>query len=399
MRYHLDALVENQSGVLRSSSNCKIVFAGDYATATDLKTDFLAQYPNYVSEINKNLARSRKVGPFRIDNKKSLIEILSDTKGIQKKISRSGKSEAMRYVQAELEKMELGHCGDRQPKSLSNWQRVRGSHLYEMFDGKKEFLFCDSTGEEAGDSQTRIESKGVYYIISRYMLCCDKFNHGSYGFVWITDLTVNEMLTLLDDDVDEGDFGYIFFGLEGDTVVKLDKSKLISDFAKTPAGAKAAYKTAQKYDRYFRTALPQYSGKDVLKEAFSLYKNAAKMGHPGAQFQLGELYNFGCDACPQDREKALHWYLMAEYGKNHLKGVGENVLEEVHSYAPGKIMGLVLEVPSGREMLRKYVGDEEAEALIKEAEAEARIDKLIDMMDQETMTHVANTLLQFLDHT
>lgn len=112
------------------------------------------------------------------------------------------------------------------------------------------------------------------------------------------------------------------------------------------------------------------------------------MGHPGAQFSLGELYAYGRDACVQDLEKALYWYIMAEYGKNHIEGISEDIIKEVHYLAPIKIKAWVLDVPSGKTMLRKYAGDK-AEALIKEAESEAVVQKLVDdmsdLLDQDEL--------------
>lgn len=386
MSYNLNVLTEKEGYF--SSSDCKIVFANSYAAATDLKASFLSQNPGYISEINENFVPYRKVGPFQIKNKKKILDLLYSTKEVQDTLSAIGNTKTASYVREEMEKMGIEHYADLPLKSLNPLQLLRASYLYEIFEEKDEFLLCDNRSEKIGDRQKRIESKRTYSTIVEYMSNCEKCIYGSYNIIWITDLTADEMLELLGNNVGEDDYFFSFYALDGQNIIKLDKTKLLSDFAKTSAAAKIAYENACKYDRFFTTALPQYSGQDDLKKAFDLHKTAAEMGHPGAQFSLGELYAYGCDACVQDLEKALYWYIMAEYGKNHIEGISEDIIKEVHYLAPIKIKAWVLDVPSGKTMLRKYAGDK-AEALIKEAESEAVVQKLVDdmsdLLDQDEL--------------
>lgn len=378
MNYNLNALMneESRSGVY--ANNCRIIFADNYAAAMDLKAYFAEQNLNYISEVNENLRPSRKVGPFRVKNKKSILKHLYNTREVREDLSLLGAEKTAGIVREEAEKLKIENYLELLPKSLSTLQLLRVSFLYDLFDGKDAFLLCDSTREKVYDRGKRI-GKLAYFEIADYMNKCEKCIFGQYNLVWITDLTADEMLELLGDNVSEDDFTYSFFALNGHDIVELDKAKLLSDFAKTRRAALVAYEKALKYDLYFRTALPQYRGEDDLERAFDLYKSAAEMGHSGAQFHLGALYNFGCDACKQDEEKALYWYLMAEYGQNHIDGLSENTLYEVHHLAPKRIKALVLQVPSGKEMLRKYAGDE-AEKLIEEAEKEKKADELYKLM-------------------
>lgn len=394
MSYNLNALLnkESRSGVY--ANDCRIVFADNYAEAMDLKAYFAAQNPNYASGINENLIPYRKVGPFQVKNKKTILEHLYNTGEVREDLSLLGAEKTASLVREELEKLGIEHYVDRLPKSLSPLQLLRVSFLYDLFDGKDAFLLCDCTPERADDRETRIKCKHVYYEIADYMDKSEKCIFGQHELVWITDLTADEMMELLGNNVSEDDFTYSFFALDGHDVAELDKGKLLSDFAKTPRAAVLAYEKALKYDRYFRTALPQYRGEDDLEQAFDLYKSAAEMGHPGAQFRLGDLYNFGCEACKQDTEKALYWYLMTEYGQNHIDGISENTLYEVHHLAPMRIKALVLEVPSGKEMLRKYAAGD-AQRLLKEAEEEKKLEelkKLAGGMDAEDIEHFRKIL-------
>lgn len=386
--YNLNALM--------NKSRCRIVFANDYDTAMDLKAFFAEQNPKYISEINENFLHDRKVGPFKIKNKKSILQHLLKTAAAKELLDNNADAQA--FVKAELKKMELDLRADSSPVSLSNLQRLRASCLYDVLDGKFDFLLCDCEVVQTEDKEKRLNIKRGYFDIAEYMRCSEQYEFAMYELVWISDLSADEMLGLLGDSAKEED--YSFFAVDGVDITELDKQKLLSDFAKTKVQPKAekrpemkdiatpafrktcdaakaerVYTDAKKYDGYFRTAHPQYRGKDDLKKAFELYKTAAEMGHPGAQLQLGNLYNYGQAACEEDKEKALYWYIMAEYGENLHEGVSANVINEVHYLAPIKIKGMVLEVPSGKEILRKYAGDK-AEALIKEAEKEKKVDEL-----------------------
>lgn len=390
--YNLDALM--------NKSRCRIVFADNYDTAMDIKAFFAEQNPKYISEINENFLHDRKVGPFKIKNKTSILQHLLKTAAAKELLDNNADAQA--FIKAELKKMELDLRADSSPIALSTLQRLRASYLYDVLDGKFDFLLCDCEVVQSEDKQKRLNIKQAYFDIAEYMRCSEQYEFAMYELVWITDLSVDEMLGLLGDSAKEED--YSFFAVDDADITELDKQKLLSDFAKTkvqpkeekrpemkeiatPAFRKAcdaakaerAYADAKQYDRYFRTVSPQYRGKDDLKKAFELYKTAAEMGHPGARFNLGNLYGYGPPACEEDKEKALYWYIMAEHGEDNIDGVSDSVIGEVHYLAPIKIKRLVLDVPSGKEMLRKYAGDK-AEALIKEAENEKIVEELSEII-------------------
>lgn len=409
---------------LMKKSLCRIVFVKDYETAIDLKAFFEEQNPGYISEINKNLLPYQKIGPFKSRNKKSLFKLLYSAKEVNDILRKQGETVAASYIQTELGKMDLDYLADRIPAAMSNLQRLRASCLYDVLDGKFDFLLCDCVSERMEDREKRIGSKSPYFTIAEYMRCSEQYEFAMYDIVWITDLSIDEMLELLGDSAKEND--YSFFTLDGIDVLELDKEKLFSGFTKVKeqdkkekqsalrknfvssidkksetayeaaeniiskkdtapvVDAKVAYEEARKYDRYFRTALPQYFGKDDLKKAFELYKSAAELGHPGARFSLGEMYCYGHEACTVDKEKALYWYIMAEFGEKD-KGITDTIMEEVHFLAPMRIKNLALQIPNGKALLRKYAGDR-AEALIAEAEREAKVQKLFESatpIDQE----------------
>lgn len=390
--YNLDALM--------NKNLCRIVFANDYDTAMELKAFFKEQNPKYISEINENFLHDIKVGPFKRKNKKSILQHLLKTAEARELQDNNADAEA--FVKAELKKVNLDLRADSSPVSLSNLQRLRASYVYDVLDNKFDFLLCDCEIVQSEDKQKRLNIKQSYFDIAEYMRCSEQYEFAMYDLVWITDLSVDEMLGLLGDSAKEED--YSFFAVDDINITELDKQKLLRDFAKTkvqpkeekrpemkdiatPAFRKAcdaakaerAYADAGQYDRYFRTASPQYRGKDDLKKAFELYKIAAEMGHPGARLYLGNLYSYGPPACEEDKEKALYWFIMAEYGENLNEGVSANVIGEVHYLAPIKIKRLVLDVPSGKEMLRKYAGDK-AEAIIKEAEDKKVVDELSEII-------------------
>lgn len=410
--YNLDALMNKR--------RCRIVFANDYDTAMDLKAFFAEQNPKYISEINENFLHDIKVGPFKRKNKKSILQHLLKTAEARELLDNNADAEA--FVKAELRKVGLDLRADSSPVSLSNLQRLRASYVYDVLDDKFDFLLCDCENVQIEDKQKRLNIKRTYFDIAEYMRCSEQYEFAMYDLVWITDLSVDEMLGLLGDSAKEED--YSFFAVDDINITELDKEKLLRDFAKTkvqpeeekrsemkdivtPAFRKAcdaakaerAYRDAEQYDRYFRTASPQYRGKDDLKKAFELYKIAAEMGHPGARLQLGDLYNFGCEVCEQDEGKALYWYIMAEYGENLHEGVSANVIKEVHYLAPIGIKALVLKVPTGKEMLRKYAGDK-AEALIKEAENKKTVDELAEIIgssiDQDLLNKEMERALEWI---
>lgn len=374
------------------NSLCRIVFVNNSDTAMDLKAFFVEQNPKYISEINDHFLSYRKIGPFKRKNKKSLFKLFCDASEVKEVFRENGKEEAARYVRAEISKMDLDHLMDCSPVAMSGLQRLRASCVYNVLDNKYDFLLCDCEWERIEDKERRLRFKSLYFRIAEYMRCSEQYEFAMYDLVWITDLSVDEMLELLGNSAKEED--YRFFQLDDHDIVELDKEKLLKDYTK----ADSAYEEARKYDRYFRTLHPEYRGKDDLKKAFELYKSAAEMGHPGARLALGDLYNFGCEACVPDKEKALYWYIMAEYNKDCHGRISDGVLKEVHYLAPMGIQSLVLEVPSGRELLRKYAG-EQAEELIKKAEFEEKVKKLCDNMptwDQEELNKDMRKALEWI---
>lgn len=410
--YNLKSLMEK--------SLCRIVFVNDSEKAMDLKSFFSEKNPKYITEINKKFLPHRKIGPFNKKNKKSLFKLLYSAEEVQDLVRNKGKEYAVSYIETELGKMDLDYLADRAPVAMSNLQRLRASCLYDVLDSKYDFLLCDCETARIEDREKRINSKRPYFTIAEYMRCSDQYKFAMYDLVWITDLSVDEMIALLGDSAKEDD--YSFFTQNGIDIIEINKEELLSEFAKkkeqppeqkkrfsssiykpsdtaykavqmmiskrketSSADAEKVFNEARNYDRYFRTALPQYRGKDDLKKAFELYKSAAESGHTGAQFQLAEMYHYGHEACAVNEEKALYWYIMAEFSKTYGGRISDDVLDEVHFLAPMRIKYLVLRVPNGKELLRKYAGNK-AEVLIEEAQHEEQVQKLLDNappLDQE----------------
>lgn len=418
--------------MLTERKACNIVFVNNYDTAIDLKAFFAKERPEYVSEINDNLLPHRKYGLIEIKNKNSLFKLLHKTDAVQKLLRKEGTDSAVKYIKEELEKMDLAMLIDRVPAAMSNLQRLRASYLHDAFDGKRDFLMCDFEKTRALDKEKRISSRRPYFTVAEYMRCRNQHENVKFNLVWITELSVNEMLELLGDRAREEDYG--FFTMDDIRVVELNKEKLLRDYAidkewekkekqletrgktgssvqKTGEPAKTtisrknvtqvvdagiAFDKARNCDRYFRTALPQYYGKDELKKAFELYKSAAEIGHPGAQFSLGELYRYGNEACTADDEKALYWYAMSISDNRYDGIVSDGVMEEVRYLAPMRITGLVLQVPNGRQLLRKYMGNK-AEMLIQEAESEAKVKEAMDCLPKLDQEYLNKRIKEFMD--
>lgn len=182
MNYNLNALMneESRSGVY--ANNCRIIFADNYAAAMDLKAYFAEQNPNYISEVNENLRPSRKVGPFRVKNKKSILKHLYNTREVREDLSLLGAEKTAGIVREEAEKLKIENYLELLPKSLSTLQLLRVSFLYDLFDGKDAFLLCDSTREKVYDRGKRI-GKLAYFEIADYMNKCEKCIFGQYNLV------------------------------------------------------------------------------------------------------------------------------------------------------------------------------------------------------------------------
>lgn len=74
-----------------------------------------------------------------------------------------------------------------------------------------------------------------------------------------------------------------------------------------------------------------YYGADDLPQAITWLRNAAEQHHPPAEFQLGQLYDFGFGVT-RSEEQALAWYrLAAEHGS----GAGQRAVGEIYQKGRG----------------------------------------------------------------
>ncbi len=213
---------------LFETSTCRIVFVDNYTTASNLKTAIQTSHPQYTDSMGEKFRSFRKFGPFKVKNKTSLFNILKKTKTMKPQFEWD-KARAVKALMDELEAMDLKPYSERRPAALSYLQRLRASMLCDMLDEHYEFILNDYDTETPKDPDKRIASKSPYRTIAHYARTSDNFLFEDCKLVWITTLTVEEMLTLLCAE-EYNDKYYRFYTLQDGNAVELNKEELIKQF-------------------------------------------------------------------------------------------------------------------------------------------------------------------------
>ena len=366
---------------LLSISSYRIVFVAGKELAGKISDLILQEEPEYTMDISPVFSPSKKIGPIRIKNKNRLWDILLKTKQAQ--------SEGKAWLLKQMEDMDLRHYDLRIPAALSNGQRLRASMLYEVLNGRKEFLI--------NDYEVYAPSNG--YIFAKWF--ASKKNG---ELIWITNLDEADIIDKLgENNINSGVF--TFFRISEDKIeqckapmpVKMEvpqtsapkekqdvrekakKENLSENLFNTNTNpnkeeAERLLNEGAKYDRFFLTLNPGEF--DDPKKAMRLYEDAAMLGSLDAQLRLGYIHSEGLRTGKANHAGALYWYTMAACNDYF------SVLDTSKEFAWDYLRNILQQVPNSEEYIRQYAGDKADDIIHKIKRDIADLEYMRKFMDK-----------------
>lgn len=215
---------------LFSKRLCRIVFVNNREAAAGLADKITVKYPEYITETSELFCSYKQVGPFKLKNKKHLWELVRQTEMVQKLRKATDQTSTYAMIEDELTAIDLLSVQYRRPRALSRFHKYRASVLCDLLNGKLHFLLNDSAFDDPEDDvQTRIYRKKGHLTIAQYMKRYMHFESARRELIWITDLTVHEMLDLLGAGEYRSDF-YGFYTVVEGRVVALDKTEIVRTY-------------------------------------------------------------------------------------------------------------------------------------------------------------------------
>lgn len=133
--------------------------------------------PDYAVTINQAFARTKKVGPFTVENKKSVLSIFLDDPVI-KKLGQTYVVEQMKKLNADGEM--YCRCKWLSPKELELF-----SLLFDVLKGKKHIMFHDVDMNPYG---------GYYFLLASWLSDSREFEQNNGSLVWVTELPEEEFI-------------------------------------------------------------------------------------------------------------------------------------------------------------------------------------------------------------
>ncbi len=267
---------------LFSGSCRRIVFVDSMEDSLIVEKAVLDAYPQYKVEINDAFSGQKKVGPFRLKNKKTVWKILWNTKAVSNAVRNHGREDGVALLEEKMNLMDLNFLADRMPRVLSDGQRLRASVLYDLLNGRSEFLLNDSYATVQGE---RVANKGKdsYFSIERSVAHHEAFQWIGYDLIRITDMPVQRYFEELGDDAVLACDGCYFTFENGSLVLQngedLRKSCVHPAPSKTPEKSgkveidskKPEYSEAHKAekDKYLNQA-SALIGREAYDEAWSV---------------------------------------------------------------------------------------------------------------------------------
>lgn len=367
MRYDVSELAERPG--------CKIIAVDDMNTADAVERSILESYPKHNAEINGVFSSWKKFGPFRRKNKTRLWDILRKSADVKK----NGPEVLIKHMQD----VELFCYDRRMPWVLTAAQKKRASIMYDAMNGVRSFFINDCFMIDEGGKRMSASEKEFFLSMISWLKAYGERLGERFDLIWMTDLPPRKIVQALGDEKFASAF-YSVHKVIDNKVTCIDKDSFDGEFRRR-RHAKLAFEEGKAYDFFSGINKKAVWSLDEIaaeaEKAFPLYKIAAEEGHSGAQYGLGCLYSRGLGGCERDEEKALYWYAMAAFNEDHDKRTADPLLKECRERALVCLKPLVVNIANGKALLRKYAGDR-AEALIKEAEQEKKIQAAVDALNQ-----------------
>lgn len=173
MKYDID--------ILFKAHNCRVVFVSEPNDSIDIENAVYARNKRYRCEINKVLAPSKKCGPFKLRNKKSVWKILKTTKRI--------KEEGPEFLTLQLKHLDLYYYMDRRIPALSYQQRFRTSVSYEVLNGDRSKLLLNDCYTLLDGKFVPNNGKSSFFNVAAFFEKYDDLEWVPYDLIWITDMS------------------------------------------------------------------------------------------------------------------------------------------------------------------------------------------------------------------
>lgn len=173
MKYDID--------ILFKAHNCRVVFVSEPNDSIDIENAVYARNKRYRCEINKVLAPSKKCGPFKLRNKKSVWKILKTTKRI--------KEEGPEFLTLQLKHLDLYYYMDRRIPALSYQQRFRTSVSYEVLNGDRSKLLLNDCYTLLDGKFVPNDGKSSFFNVAAFFEKYDDLEWVPYDLIWITDMS------------------------------------------------------------------------------------------------------------------------------------------------------------------------------------------------------------------
>ncbi|MBR3836788.1 MAG: hypothetical protein IKJ74_01465 [Clostridia bacterium] len=179
---------------LLSVSACRVIFAEDTVQANALTQAILKERPLFMTEIDPAFSASKRIGPFRVKNKKCIWKILQKTKEVER--------EGEAFLQKQMKALDLDGYSLRVPAALSTGQRLRASVLYQVLNHRIDFCFNDHA----------FSNKENGWILVKWMKDYDKMTWVTGDVFWITHFSPSELVEKMGTDRPDPSF-FTFFTL------------------------------------------------------------------------------------------------------------------------------------------------------------------------------------------
>ena len=375
-------------------SGCKFVFVNNDEEASQVVDRVLLEKPDYRYDIHELFATQKKVGPFQVVNKNSIWDVLSKSKDI--------KNEGTEFLMKQLRDLDLYYYMDRIPRTLTVLQRLRASIGYDVMNGVRTFLLNDcSIATESGE-RLAVKDKTIFLTLVLWMKNYVKDKKQICDVIWISDLSMERMISLLGDDEFESGY-YTFFRYENQNIISCDM-KNYTEIIENRNKANELYETGRKFDAFTAMGLHakryDYNWLDSndaivsANKAFMYYQSAVELDHWEAMSALASYYYIGRGVCNVDLEKALTLYTLSYFHASYDEKKVSDDQKKFHKFAENGIKRLVVELPNGKQIVQNLVGSL-ADEIIRDAEVDHALEKGFEMHKEEFKKHVFRVMKDF----